>query len=135
MWCIDLSAGADKSLGRPPLPAQLARGVSSCTTRHPRDMLQCLGGVTALLPLVAMLDQPTRPSTPTTPIDYGAKPTRAVAVLSLLCELMRDNVAEQQRLVRVRFALVLRFLLRRVSPGLLDADTLTAVHHLIDVAS
>jgi hypothetical protein len=127
--CTDLAAG-EKDEQRDVMPARIER-VDTCVTRHARDMIHCLGGVYALLPLYAQLDQPARPLVAGVPIDYEVRSSRAVHVLALTRELLRNNRDDQINLLRLRFPLVLGFILQRVSPTLLDGASLRAIQDLI----
>jgi hypothetical protein len=98
-------------------------------------LLRLEGGVAALLPLVAMLDQPVRPSSDDEPIDYCTPPARATAVLSLIADLLRDDEAAAGSLVQMRFALLLGYVLRRISPALLGDAALRAIAVLVDAGA
>jgi hypothetical protein len=127
--CTDLAAG-EKDEQRDVMPARIER-VDACVTRHARDMIHCLGGVYALLPLYAQLDQPARPLVSGAPIDYDVRASRVVHVLALTRELLRNNRDDQVNLLRLRFPLVLGFILQRVSPTLLEGATLRAMQELV----
>lgn len=74
-------------------PAFQKQGVKACVTHSAKDVLQCIGGVAVLLPMIPQLDQPIKEAS-TDQRDVDAR--LAVQV----CDLVAESVKGTRSLVQ-----------------------------------
>eukprot|EP00004_Rigifila_ramosa_P013078 TRINITY_DN287_c0_g1_i11.p1 TRINITY_DN287_c0_g1~~TRINITY_DN287_c0_g1_i11.p1 ORF type:complete len:1636 (+),score=389.53 TRINITY_DN287_c0_g1_i11:477-5384(+) len=109
-----------------------AHGVHFSVTRPFHDMLQCLGGVQALLPLVAQIDQPLAGDPPESGAGSKGSTTGDLSqILELLLRVLQNRTSNQEDMLNCHGIECLGFILRQLSPLQFTLDTVKVVKALV----
>jgi hypothetical protein len=112
------------------LDAKRLGNLNSCVTRDVRDMIHCIGGIKALLPLFAQLNQPPIPISTEEPIDYSIDPKLLVQITALLGDMLNDSPTNEHEMLRCQGFAIVGFLLQQCSPLHLTMEFLVTLQDL-----
>lgn len=111
----------------PRLDGRLFSGTQASVINSIWDALDCLGGLTVIMPLFAQFDQPVKPN------DYSINPKLNEQVLRIIARAMPQTAANRKLMKRSGF-LLLRYLLEQLSPQHMTIEALSAIMRIIEVA-
>ncbi len=108
--------------------AKVSGHLRCCVARSIKDMLQCLGGIVALFPLLWQLDLPE------IQVSEGQERTSFEApvwVFQILQQMLDRNLVNQQIMMEKKGFAVIAFLMKRCAPENLNENTLLAIQKLV----
>ena len=96
-------------------------GTHQCVTRHVKDVLHCLGGISVLFPLLEQLDLPvalpvplTKSFSSITEISYKVDPNLLVQILRVFVVMIRNNPINQAFMKQSSGFAVIAYVLEQV---------------------